>query len=153
MSSDAQSIINHFGLVPLEFEGGYYKQTYLKQNGKEIISTCIYYLLTKDTKSSLHRLQSDEIYHFYLGDAVELTILGDKSRNIILGNNIFDGENLQCVVKAGEWQGSCLKSGGEWALLGTTMAPGFKLDDFELGIQTELMLKYPKFKEEIANLI
>ncbi|PCJ18578.1 MAG: hypothetical protein COB02_10590 [Candidatus Cloacimonadota bacterium] len=152
MIFNKEEIIKHFGLEPLEFEGGYYKQTYIKSEGENIVSTCIYYLLTDDTKSILHRLKNDEIYHFYLGDPVQLTILGQNSKNIILGNNIFDGEQLQFVVRAREWQGSCLIKGGKWALLGTTMAPGFKLEDFELGIKEKLMIEYPKFSNEIKNL-
>ncbi|MCO4781529.1 MAG: cupin domain-containing protein [Candidatus Cloacimonetes bacterium] len=152
MSFDAAMIIEHFGLTPLEFEGGYYKQTYIKENEKEIVSTCIYYLLTKDTKSILHKLKSDEVYHFYLGDPVELTVLGDDGKNVTLGNNVFDGEELQYVVKAGEWQGSCLKKDGTWALLGTTMAPGFKLEDFEAGNKEKLMVKYPSFISKIETL-
>src|SRR5207245_2095434 len=89
--------------------------------------TAIYYLLTPDTFSALHRLPTDEVYHFYLGDPVEmLQLWPDGSGRVgTLGQDVRAGQLLQVIVPRGVWQGSRLRPGGAFALLGTTMAPGF----------------------------
>lgn len=102
-------------------------------------STAIYYLLTTKTYSALHRLRFDEVYHFYAGDPVELVLLdpGRGMEIVTLGPRWSEGERVQQVVPGGTWQGSRLLSGA-WALLGTTMAPGFDFADCELASPTIL---------------
>lgn len=162
----AAEIIACLGLRPLPIEGGYYRETYRAEEsldasalpprypGARALSTGIYYLLTPDTFSALHRLRSDEIYHFYLGDPVELLLLfpdgrGERRR---LGSDLRIGERPQLVVPAGAWQGSRLAPGGSVALLGTTVAPGFELADFEAGSRSPLLAAYPDFRSEIEAL-
>jgi predicted cupin superfamily sugar epimerase len=117
--------------------------------------TAIYYLLTPDTFSALHRLSTDEIFHFYLGDPVEmLHLLPDGSgRVVLLGNDLYVGDRPQIVVPGGTWQGSRLVSGGRFALMGTTMAPGFDFEDYEHGDGNALTERYPAFAEHIARLV
>jgi len=154
----AQEIIRLLELEPLEFEGGYFRETF--RAGKVVagrnVSTAIYYLLTPETCSRLHRLAYDEIFHFYMGDPVEqLRLRSDGSGEVvILGMDLAAGERPQSVVTAGIWQGARLKPGGlqGFALLGTTMAPGFDLRDFELGDAGELAAGYPDWKEWIRRL-
>lgn len=151
------------GLVPLPHEGGFYAETYRSARrvtadppGGEVrsMATAIYYLLTQDTVSALHRLPGDEIYHFYQGDPVGMLLLypDGSGQRVILGNDLHAGQRPQQVVKGGVWQGSRLLAGGAWALLGTTMAPGFSPEDYEPGDGRELTRGYPLFQEQIAML-
>lgn len=131
----AQEIIQLLRLEPLEMEGGYFRQNYRNKtpwDDHKPMSTAIYFLLTPDTYSCLHRLPNDEVYHFYLGDPVELLVLDEKGQGSvrILGSDLAAGMQVQTAVPAQAWQGSRLLPGGSWALLGTTMAPGFTDDDF-----------------------
>ncbi|MBM4124802.1 MAG: cupin domain-containing protein [Nitrospira sp.] len=153
-------------LKPLPVEGGYFAETYRAQEslakealpprygGARSVATGIYYLLTPETFSAIHRLRSDEVYHFYLGDPVELLQLSPDGAGCVatLGADLLQGMQLQAVVPQGVWQGSRLRSGGRFALLGTTMAPGFDPADFEMGRRDELIALYPRFKETIAAL-
>jgi predicted cupin superfamily sugar epimerase len=102
----------------------------------------------------LHKLVSDEIYHFYLGDPVTMLQLHpDASSEVItLGQDILNGQRIQATVPKGTWQGAFLNQGGNFALLGTTMAPGFGLDDFELAGREELLKQYPHQRELVLKL-
>ena len=163
---NAQKIIDIYGLEPLPGEGGYYKETHRSKDtipadklpdryqGHRSYSTSIYYLLTSDTKSLIHRLKSDEIFHFYYGDTVEMLQLyaDGKGKIYTLGKNITEGDYLQLIVPNGTWQGMQLKNSGEYALMGTTVSPGFELQDFELGKREFLITEYPDYKEKIIEL-
>ena len=161
-----QQLIEKLKLKPHPREGGYFAESY---RSTEIIpqdaldgryasrrhhATAIYYLLTPDTYSELHRLASDEIFHFYLGDAVEmLQLFPDGGGKIItLGNDILSGMSPQVVASRGVWQGSRMKKGGKYALLGTTVSPGFEYQDYESGSRAKLIGLYPQFNEEIKAL-
>lgn len=82
----------------------------------------------------MHRLPTDEIWHFYLGDPVELLLLYPDGRDelVTLGQDLVSGQYVQFVVPAGVWMGARLRLGGEYGLFGNTMSPGFTLEDFEL---------------------
>jgi uncharacterized protein len=161
MMLTAAELISLLELQPLPREGGYYRETYrsrdLSSGTPHVRSagTAIYYLLTPETSSALHRLPTDEIFHFYLGDPVEmLHLLPDGSgRLVILGNDLRAGHRPQIVVPGGAWQGSRLVSGGRFALMGTTMAPGFDFADYEHGHRDVLVRHYSAFAEHIAKLL
>src|SRR4030042_7028699 len=136
----AEEIIQLLGRKPHPEEGGYFAETYKSEEVfskkclpprygyKRSFGTAIFYLLTPDTFSQLHRLESDEIFHFYLGDPVTMLQLrpdGD-SQLLTLGQDIAAGQRLQVVVPRGTWQGSFLHAGGEFALLGCTGGAGFE---------------------------
>ena len=153
----AEQVIKALDLIPLEGEGGLVKETYRstwKTESGEAAGTAIFYFLRGNAFSHLHRLSGDEIYHFYLGDPVELTeLLPDGSvKTTVLGRGITDGESVQHVVPGGNWQGSRLKPGGEWALLGTTMCPGYRQEGYEHGDPEVLLKMYPAAEEEIRKL-
>jgi predicted cupin superfamily sugar epimerase len=164
----ADQIIKLLGLQPLLEEGGLFRQTYRsaeeipaaalppRYNASRSMATAIYYLLTDDpvSFSALHRLKTDEVYHFYLGDPVEMLVLHPEGagERVVLGQDLAAGQLVQFMVPAGAWQGSRLLAGGHWALLGTTMAPGFEQDDFELGSRKELLSGYPEQAELIRGL-
>lgn len=164
----AKEIIQLLNLKPLDFEGGHFTESYVSEDviskdhlptrykSDKSFGTAIFYLLTSepDSFSVMHKLPTDEIFHFYMGDPVELLELcpDGSSKVTILGNDMMKDQKVQYVVKRENWQGSRLLSGGEWALLGTTMAPGFTEDDFVLGLRDELVDKFPDRKEMIINL-
>lgn len=122
--------------------------------GSRSVGTAIFYLLTPDTFSAMHRLPGDEIYHFYLGDPVEMLQLcpDGTGRTVLLGHDILNGMQLQAVISAGTYQGSRLLPGGKFALLGTTMAPGFEFQDYAAGSYAELDARYPDFERLIKKL-
>src|SRR6186997_2398350 len=132
-------------------EGGYFVETYRSTaalspagySGERALSTAIYYLITPQSFSAMHRLPGDEIFHHYLGDAVEMLLLHPTGRieTLSLGKEIATGERPQIVVPGGVWQGSRLVAGGQFALLGCTMAPGFDYADYEHGRRTELIAR------------
>jgi uncharacterized protein len=162
----AQQIQRLLNLQPLPVEGGFFAETYRSKfalaqeslpsgyRAERALSTAIYYMLTPDTFSALHRFKGDEVYHFYLGDPAELLVLkpDGTAENVILGQDIASGMRLQHVVPAGAWQGSRLAHGGKFALMGTTMSPGFDPADFELGAKDELAARYPACSALIAAL-
>jgi uncharacterized protein len=155
-----QNIIDLLDLQPLAFEGGYFRRTYYASErlpagtllprylpGERRFASAIYYLLTNDAGSfsSLHRLPTDEIYHFYLGDPVELLQLFEdgSSQHVILGQNLLAGQRVQYTAPRDVWQGSHLLPGGSFALLGTTMSPAFEDSDFEEGSCATLVQMVP----------
>jgi predicted cupin superfamily sugar epimerase len=159
----AAQLIEALQLRPLPLEGGYYRETYRSARrlpagaGDRSLATAIYYLLTPDTFSALHRLPADEIFHFYLGDPVDMLLLyppgsDPAGRLVVLGPDVLAGQAPQVVVPAGVWQGSALRPGGRYALLGTTLAPGFEFADYEAGDRDPLAACYPAFAAWIDRL-
>lgn len=161
MRRSAEEVIERLGLSLLPKEGGYYRETYRSAGvfepvgfpGRRSFGTAIYYLLTSETCSAMHRLPDDEVFHFYLGDPIEMLMLyPDATSEIaVLGPDI-DTMKLQHVVPAGTWQGSRVVEGGEWALLGTTMAPGFDFADYEQGTR-KLLDMYPDRADILGELL
>ncbi len=163
----AEEVKKLLGLVPHPREGGWYVRTYEadelvpaavfadgRYDGLRRTSTAIYYLLEPDTFSEMHLLQSDEIFHFYAGDAVEmLQLFADGSgQRVVIGNDLAAGERPQVVVRRGVWQGSRLVQGGSWALLGCTVSPGFEFVDYAEGGRAELIAGWPEAREMIEAL-
>ena len=156
METDVQRIIEKLRLEPLQQEGGLFAQTYVSDDSDASgapAATAIYYLLEGESFSHMHRLTGDEVYHFYLGDPVELLELlpNGESRLVTLGPDILNGQEVQHVVRAGSWQGSRLADGGSWALLGTTMHPGYSDEGYEHGCASQLISEYPEREREIRE--
>lgn len=153
----ARELIEQLQLQPLIGEGGYFRRSYESaeqvREGKPA-ATAIYYLLTDKDFSALHRLPADETYHFYLGDPVELLLLcpDGTSRLVTLGQDISSGMQVQFTVPKGAYQGSMLKEGGSFALLGTTMCPGYTDDDYTAGDRKTLRRQFPQWGERIEAL-
>jgi len=162
----AQDIIDLLGLEPHLDEGGYFTQSYRSSDvlpatalperytGPRYLGTAIYYLLMPGTCSQIHRLPTDEIFHFYLGDPVNILLLfPDGTSDVFtLGPDIQNGQTVQLLVPRGCWQGALLADGGSFALMGTTMCPGFDYDDYEAGSRNTLIAEHPERKELIENL-
>lgn len=152
----ANQIIKKFGMKPLPEEGGYFIETYRSsETGNS--STSILYLITEDNFSKLHKLSVDEIYHFYLGDPVIMLNLYENglSERVILGQDILNGERCQHIVERNCWQGSFLKEGGVFALLGATVTPAFEYEQYQSAssCKKELLEKYPEMSDFITKLI
>jgi uncharacterized protein len=164
----AHEIIAALNLQPHPIEGGFFRETYRStgmisvdslppgyssQAGRSM-GTSIYYLLTADTFSELHRLPTEEVFHLYLGGPVRMLQLfaGGATRELVIGPDILAGQQPQVVVPAGVWQGSMLAPGVDFALLGATMAPGFDYADYEQGRRSVLAGLYPGHADLIEQL-
>jgi predicted cupin superfamily sugar epimerase len=144
-------------------EGGYFGETYRSgevvtdpQRGKRSYSTAIYYMLTPDSFSEMHRLAVDEIFHFYRGDPVEMLHLypDGSGKRLLFGNEPERGMQPQVLIPTGVWQGARLLPGGTlgFSLMGTTVAPAYEYSDYQSGSRQELTRQYPEFKELITAL-
>lgn len=165
LNKDAGYWIQKLELEPHP-EGGYYRQTYkadlvltkecLAPNftGPRAASTAIYFMVEAKSFSAFHRLRSDELWHFYAGEALLVHVIEADGRyfTIHLGRDLEAGEVLQAVVKAGCWFASEVKDGKSFALVGCTVAPGFNFEDFELAEREKLAKSYPQHRELIYNL-
>lgn len=162
----AEEIIKKLDLKPLPEEGGYYRETYrsegdglpakdygINADTNRSVSTAIYYLVTPDNFSSIHRVKSDEVFHFYAGDSVEMIQFDElgKLERFTLGDDVMSGELPQIVVPKHFWQALRLKEGGSWALFGTTVAPGFEFEDFEIGTRQEMLKQFPHLEADIIR--
>jgi uncharacterized protein len=153
---DAAHYIKQLALLPHP-EGGYYKETYRSKEeielkafgGKRNYSTAIYFLLEKGNFSAFHRIKSDELWHFYEGDPLEVIEIDAKGELKIteLGKDKF-----QYGVPAGNWFGSRVKEGGNFSLVGCTVAPGFDFTDFEMAEREKLIKEFPNHSAIIKSM-
>ncbi len=170
-ADDVKHLLN---LRPHPREGGWFVRTYEsgeivsaevfsdgRYDGPRRTSTAIYYLLEPDTFSEIHVLASDEIFHHYAGDAVEMLQLHPDggSLRVVLGRNLRAGERPQLVVPHGVWQGSRLLPASQqhadaygWALLGCTVSPGFEFADYQSAPRAELIARWPGEADLITAL-
>jgi len=160
MSPDIQKIISLLKLEPLPEEGGFFRQTYLasetfEKSGKQRpLATAIYFLITPNDFSALHRLETDELYHFYAGDPIEQLLLfpDGHSETRILGNDLLEGQEPQALVPADTWQGSRLLPKGKWALIGCTLSPGWIESDLGIANAQDLISQFPDRSDLILAL-
>ncbi|HEX3985831.1 MAG TPA: cupin domain-containing protein [Acidobacteriaceae bacterium] len=168
MSSHAsvEEIKRKLGLRPHPREGGWFAETWRAQEtiralpelygsgAERAAGTAIYYLLEPGHFSEMHRLRSDEVFHFYLGDPVEMLQLwpDGTGRRVMLGTDLAAGILPQTVVPQGVWQGSRLVEGGRFALLGCTVSPGFDYEDYESGTRAELLAEWREWADLIEGL-
>ena len=148
-------------------EGGFYKETYRSTetiakealperfSGDRHFSTAIYFLLPQGVFSAFHRIQSDELWHFYQGSSLHIHVILPNGRYELLqlGSHIERGESFQQMVPAGSWFASePVEDGNAFSFVGCTVAPGFDFADFELAIANELMQSYPSLSSIIQRL-
>lgn len=147
-------------------EGGFFAETYRSAEvisqaalpprfgGDRSFSTGIYFLLENHHFSTLHRIQADEMWHFYAGGPLDVYVIyPDGGLEIIqLGDNPDAGEVFQAVVPAGTWFGSKPKAQSAYSLVGCTVAPGFDFADFELGERSQLLALFPQHQDVIHLL-
>lgn len=161
----AEEIIELLGLEPHPEEGGFFRETFRSREthhaehlhprygGERSHATAIYYMLTPETYSAMHRLATDEVFHHYLGGAVEMVqLMPDGSgHTVTIGSDLMAGQRPQVLVPRGVWQGARLVS-GSFALMGCTVSPGFEFADYEHGSRAELVREWPEFGAPIQRL-
>jgi predicted cupin superfamily sugar epimerase len=147
-------------------EGGYFKEIYRSDeniNAKHlpkrykadrVFSTSIYFLLEKNQVSSLHKIKSDEIWHFYIGSGVKIYVIekNGKIKEILLGNKLENGELPLVVINKNSWFGAELLDKSSFCLVGCTVSPGFEYNDFELGDREKLLNLFPQHEKIIKKL-
>jgi uncharacterized protein len=163
--TSAKDYIDALNLLPHP-EGGWYRETYragetLPQNvlpkrftGPRSFATAIYFLLNSESFSALHRIQSDELWHFYAGSPLTVHQIDADGNDhaLTLGPNVGAGESFQALVPAGCWFGATVDMPESFALVGCTVAPGFDFADFELGKRAALIRRYPAQQQLIERL-
>ena len=142
----ADHVVEILGLAPLPGEGGMFRN-----NLNDGSSTAIYFLVERDRPTMLHRLPGPEIFHHYMGAPARLVMLlpGGEVERPVLGTDLTAGERPQLMVPGGMWQ--ALESLGDWALVGTTMAPGYREEDFELADRDALLGGWPDAEQLIRR--
>ena len=162
---DADYWIRKLGLVRHP-EGGYFRETYrsregmaaaalpARYGGARSFATSIYFLLTGDDFSALHRIRSDELWHFHTGSPLTVQMISPDGGygELRLGSDPARGEAFQGMVPAGTWFGASVADPGGYALVSCTVAPGFDFADFEMGGREELVRAYPHLREKIVRL-
>ena len=164
----AKQLIDHLGMEKIPVEGCWFKLTYTstdriaagalpeRYGSSRVAGGAIYALVTREDFSAMHRLKTDEIWHFHGGSPMELLLLhpDGKSEVVILGADILAGQHAQYTAPAGAWMGARPVQAGPdaYGFFGTTMAPGFDYADFEIGYRDELQQAYPAQRELIAAL-
>jgi predicted cupin superfamily sugar epimerase len=143
-------------------EGGFYRETYRatervarghlpsRFDGDRAMSTAIYFLLVGDQVSALHRIKSDEVWHFYAGTAIDLFVIGRDGG--LTTHRLGPLGPFQAMVPAGAWYGAALTEPTGWALVGGTVAPGFDFADFELAERAALLREFPHHRALVERL-
>ncbi|MBC7891516.1 MAG: cupin domain-containing protein [Sphingobacteriaceae bacterium] len=147
-------------------EGGFFAEAYRSPEaipgealpprfaGARPFGTAIYFLLEGHHFSAIHRIQSDEIWHFYAGNPLDVFVLSENGEleTIRLGQNPEAGEVFQATVFAGRWFGAKPVLPEGYALVGCTVAPGFDFQEFELADRAALLIKFPQHQAVIETL-
>jgi predicted cupin superfamily sugar epimerase len=158
VNEEARAVVLALGLTPHP-EGGFFRETFRAPlaveapQGSRTASTAIYFLLPAGTFSAWHRVRSDEVWHHYDGDPVELHTLAEDGEHRVtrLGRDLARGQEPQHVVPAGVWQAAA-PCGDRFALCGCTVAPGFDFADFEMPSRADLASHFPSKRELIERL-
>ncbi len=144
-------------------EGGWYRETFRSNEihaGDTVFpagrnyATAIYFLITAGNFSAFHRIKSDETWHFYSGDALEVIQIdaAGNFKKILLGNDLNSGAIFQYTVPAGVWFASRVSGKGKFALTGCTVAPGFDFRDFEIAEREKMIKQFPEHRNIITSL-
>lgn len=147
-------------------EGGWFRESYRSTEsipaealperfaGRRSYSTSIYFLLERGEVSALHRIKSDELWHFYAGSPLTVQVITPSGAHLELqlGGDLAAGESFQAMVPQGCWFGAELSGAGDYALVGCTVAPGFDFADFEMAGRKELLHRYPAHAALIERL-
>jgi len=159
MQSGVEDVIRRLELQPHP-EGGFFRETFRASlqiddaSGGRSASTAIYFLLASKEFSAFHEVRgADEIWHHYLGEAVEIhTIAPDGAYAMrVLGADLSAGEEPQVVVSAGKLQAAVAR-GRSYALCGCTVAPGFDFAHFAMPSRAELVRRFPAHADVIRRL-
>jgi hypothetical protein len=166
MHEAARAIIDRFKMERIPQEGAWFAPSFRSDErvsiagatryaGPRAAYSAIYCLQTREDFSGLHRLATDELWHFYDGWPIELLLLHPDGRGelAVLGRDLDAGQRPQLLVPRDAWQASRPIGGADaWTFFGNTLAPGFEYADFEIGYREELTARYPAFAQKIAEL-
>ena len=160
LSDEVTSIVATLGLAPHP-EGGFYREMWraplvlegLPRRAPRAAHTAIYFLLPAGSFSAIHRVASDEVWHHYDGDPVELHLIAEDGtpRIELLGHDLAAGQRPQLVVPAGVWQ-AAVPRGDRHALCGCTVAPGFDFADFEMPSRAAMTALFPSHADLMTRL-
>ena len=159
MENNSQYWIERLGLVK-HVEGGYYKQIYASQkqcpeHNIRNLATCIFYLLEGNDFSAFHRINADEIWHFFLGSSLTLYNINEnepKMKINKLGKDFEKSENLQVIIPQGDWFAAEVDDRSSFTLVGCTVIPGFEYKNFEIGKKQSLLQKFPLYRDLVEKL-
>ncbi len=161
----AQKIIHHLKMANIPHEGPWFLETHKSPDIIEGVLatrypethyayTAIYAMITDQDFSAMHKLKTDELWHFYEGGPLELLLLhpDGSGETVILGSDLLNGEHPQYLVPAGVWMGAIPMGKGEYSysLIGNTLSPGFEYEDYTPGERDTLINEYPDFAEAIT---
>lgn len=165
MTTTAQTYIDAFQMQAHP-EGGFFRETCRSDQLVEVtvaddctavrrnVATGIYFLLEAGNFSAFHKIKSDEMWHFYAGQVLEILELKATGELLCtrLGPNILQGDAHQYVVRANTWFASRVAAGSAFSLVGCTVAPGFDFTDFCLADRDALLENFPQHGQIIAKL-
>ncbi|MEM6545143.1 MAG: cupin domain-containing protein [Pseudomonadota bacterium] len=165
--NEALAIIDHFGMQKIPHEGPWFLQTYKsdeiiegalaeRYSGVRYAYTAIYAVATRQEFSAMHRLRTDELWHFYGGHPAEVLMLypNGSGEIKIFGADVLAGQHPQIMVPRGTWMGARPIGADDTAytFASNTLSPGFEYADYEIGYRDELIEIYPQFKKKIVEL-
>lgn len=162
MNAEAAQLVEKLRMRPLPEEGGFYAPAWtsalIGPDGRAL-GSAILFLMTDVEFSALHRLKTDEIWHYHAGDPAELVRIDPRTgalSPVLLGPDVAEGHAPHGVVPAGHWQGARIRPAGRaprgWTLLGCTLAPAWDAREFELGDRSALVKAFPFHGEIIRAL-
>lgn len=137
-------------------EGGYFRETYRSQrstNNRSFV-TSIYYLLDGNDFSSFHKIDADEIWHFYYGSSLTLFIINERNPRLtrkVLGNNYKKKDSLEILIESDNWLAAQVNNKLSYSLVGCTVIPGFEFEHYELGDRDKLLSLFPEHKKIIEK--
>jgi hypothetical protein len=160
----AKQIIEMLGLTPHP-TCGFVAETYRSKQqipqqalpavyeGIRQFGSVLYFIVTAEAQIRLHRIRSDQMYHHYLGDPLEVLLLHPDGSGAVqmVGSDLATGARPQLFIPGGTFHVSRLRAGGSYSLLGTTEWPGVEPPDVELGDRDHLIATHPGFRDEIID--
>lgn len=146
-------------------EGGFFAETYRsgevipnsalpeRYSGDRTLSTAIYFMVTPDSPSKFHKVNSDEFWFYHSGGSLTIHMINEDGelKEVAFGNNFENGESPQVLIPQNSWFAASINS-GEYVLLSCTVAPGFDFSDFTLADKSKLAEEYPDLEEIISKL-
>ena len=160
-----EELIRRFDLKPHP-EGGFFKETYRSEgkiseaslpkaySGERNYATSIYFLLTSDMFSAFHKINQDEIWHFYAGTPLRIHCISKEGNYEAhdMGTDFDSNLVPQVVIPGGSWFAAETLHPNSYSFVGCSVAPGFDFDDFVLPTQKELLEKFPDHEPLIRRL-
>ncbi len=118
------------------------------------VGSALYFLVTPQAPVRLHRIRNDQLYHFYLGDPLELFLLHNdgSTERVVVGPDLRAGQRVQLLIPGDTFHTARLLENGRWFLGASTEWPGVTPQDVEIGDLDQLATKYPGVAPEIRAI-